>query len=76
MPVLFKRVCAHLGLGTFAKNLVVYVCVVEEGMCTCKIGMLWNQLPVLMLMLLNLVYTPLRLGMLENILYSYVCVVV
>ena len=45
-------------------------------MYTCKTGILPHQLPVFMMILLNFVCIPVRLGSLENTLYVYVCLFV
>ena len=36
--VLFYRVCAHVRLEMLETRFCVYVCVVVEGMYTCKTG--------------------------------------
>ena len=36
MFVLLYRICTHVRMGILEKILCVYVCVVVEGMYTCK----------------------------------------
>ena len=41
--VLLHRVCKHIRLGILETSLCVYVCVIVEGMCTCRTDHFGNE---------------------------------
>ena len=71
-----QRVWTHVTLGILARSHFVYVCIVLEGMYTCKTGNFGNKPLYLYFLLLQRVCKNVKLGVFATSLCVYVCVVV